>query len=87
MLFVLTVVGALFFALARAAGEGTAFAVAVQAAIAFPLFCLALGAVLFLFAWVVARTAIRGPDESNEGSPFAEDQLPPQLLPPREPQS
>jgi hypothetical protein len=39
--------------------------------------------VLFLMAWVPAAILHRGRSETREGNPFAADQLPPQILPPR----
>jgi fucose permease len=77
--------GAIFFAIAQAAGQGVAFALAVQVALGFLLFCFLAFAVLFLAAWVVAILVVDDIDPGLEGSPFAEDRLPPQLLPPREP--
>ena len=38
---------------------------------------------LFLVAWLPAAIAIGRNEESREGNPFAADQLPPQILPPK----
>ncbi|TWU10181.1 hypothetical protein Poly21_51510 [Allorhodopirellula heiligendammensis] len=79
-----TVVAALIAAIARAAGDGATFAKAVTFAVAMLglFFLLAAGA--FLLAWLTARFVIGEFDNSREGNPFAKDQLPPQLLKPRE---
>ncbi|WP_246112951.1 hypothetical protein [Allorhodopirellula solitaria] len=79
-----TVVAAVIAAIARAAGDGATFAKAVTVAIALLglFFLLAAGA--FLLAWLTARLAIGRFDNTREGNPFAKDQLPPQLLKPRE---
>ena len=83
-LFALTTVGAVAFAIARAAGRGAAFAVAMEFAFGFLLLCFGLFGLLSLIAWVVAALVVRDTDRPDQGSPFAEDRLPPQLLPPRE---
>lgn len=79
-----TVVAALIAALARAAGDGTKFAIAVMVAIAmFALFFTFAGCA-FLISWLTARLVIGEFDNARQGNPFAKDQLPPQLLKPRE---
>lgn len=83
-MFALITVGAVAFALARAAGQGGAFALAVQVAVGFLLVCFLLFALLFFIAWLFAALVIRRADDPDWGSPFAEDRMPPQLLPPRE---
>lgn len=86
VIFAVTALAAVVASLARAAGEGGPLARALLVALAFPAFCFTLFAVLFLIGWAVALLAFRGHDDTLQGSPFAEDQLPPQLLPPRESQ-
>ncbi len=75
---------ALIAALARAAGDGATFAKAVMVGIAMLgiFFLFAAGA--FLISWLTARLVIGEFDNAREGNPFAKDQLPPQLLKPRE---
>ena len=87
LLFALTALAALVAALARAAGEGGPLARALLLAVGFLIFCFTLFAVLFLVGWAIACLTVRAKDTAPPGSPFAEDQLPPQMLPPREPTS
>jgi hypothetical protein len=42
---------------------------------------------MFLFCWAVSSTWYEGESTVVQGSPFSEGQLPPQILPPREPTS
>ena len=130
MMFVVTTLCAFLAALARAAGNGGAFARAMTAAAAFVGVSLALYLVFFMVAWcaavsrrwtglsclglavILVSMELRGlrlfaisnwpiaafafvagifltliphrnPDVISD-NPFAEDQLPPQILPPRE---
>lgn len=80
----LTAAVAIFFALAQAAGEGWAFAIAIQVAIGFLVACFALFAIVFLIAWTVSTAVLGNKPDTPQGSPFAADQLPPQIIPPRE---
>lgn len=75
---------ALLAAVARAAGEGGAFAVAAMFAVGFVVVCLLLFILLFLFCWAIALVWYDRDAETAKGSPFSEGQLPPQILPPRE---
>lgn len=86
-LFALTTLGAIAFAIAGAGGRGAAFALAIEVAFGFLLLCLAVFALLSLVAWVVGVLVIGDTDRLDRASPFAEDRLPPQLLPPRDPKS
>ena len=64
---------------------GSPLAVGIVYAAATLLLTLAVFAALFLVAWV---PAVFGRDELEDvhlGSPFSVDQLPPQVLPPRDP--
>lgn len=82
----LTVVAAVIAAVARSAGDGTTFAKAVIVALSLLAFFFALTAIAFLLAWITARLMVGRFDNAREGNPFAKDQLPPQLLKPREPE-
>ena len=89
MMFAVTTIGAILAATARVAGIGSpgnaqAVAKGVLVAIGFLAVCLAAFALFFLIAWLVSILWYRPADELVEGSPFAEDQLPPQILPPRD---
>lgn len=88
-LFAITTVGAILAAVARVAGIGTpgntqAMATSVLVAVGFLAVCLGAFALFFLIAWVVSILWYRPADKLIEGSPFAESQLPPQILPPRD---
>jgi hypothetical protein len=41
--------------------------------------------ILFLVAWLPATLVSKANDDVREGNPFAADQLPPQILPPKSP--
>ncbi len=85
-LFALTTLSALIASLARVAGDGGALALAVMVAIAFPLSCFLLFAILFLFSWAITFLWYDQEEEDTlKGSPFAAGQLPPQIMPPRDP--
>lgn len=79
-----TVIAALIAALARAAGDGATFAKAVVAAIVMLGLFFLLAGCAFVLAWLTARLVVGKFDNAREGNPFAQDQLPPQLLKPRE---
>lgn len=81
-----TVMAALIAALARAAGDGATFAKAVVVAIAMLGLFFLLAGCAFVLAWLTARLVVGEFDNAREGNPFAQDQLPPQLLKPREPE-
>ena len=91
-LFAITTLGALLAALGRVAGFGTAgntraIAVGLLVAVGFLAACLMVFATFYLVAWLISLMWYRATEMPNEGSPFAEDQLPPQILPPRNRQS
>ena len=69
----------------RQASLGAGWATALVAATAFLLGCFALYAVLFLLAWIPALVGWDRWEDVGKGNPFAEGQLPPQLLPPPSP--
>lgn len=79
-----TAVFAVLGAVGRVAGEGGALALATLCGLAFPLICFALFGILFLISWGVSGLWYEADDDALKGSPFADGQLPPQLLPPRE---
>ncbi|KLU02103.1 putative transmembrane protein [Rhodopirellula islandica] len=84
MMMAITAVAALLAAITRAAGNGAVFAKAALAALGFFAAFFAIAAFAFLVSWLVARLTIGRVDQSRQGSPFAKDELPPQLLKPRE---
>jgi hypothetical protein len=83
------VIGMTLLALAafiyRQASLGAVWAGAFVAAAAFLLGCFALYALLFLLAWIPALIGKDQWEDVGKGNPFADGQLPPQLLPPSEP--
>ena len=86
-LFALTTLSAIIAAVARGAGEGVALAYAAMTTLAFVGACFALFLSLFLVSWAISSLWYEGESDALEGSPFAEGQLPPQILPPREQRS
>jgi hypothetical protein len=84
LMLVLTTVSAGIAAVARVAGGGGALATSAVVALLFPLACFALFTLLFLIAWSISSLWYQQDADSLKGSPFAEGQLPPQILPPRE---
>jgi hypothetical protein len=82
--FGLTLVGAIVAATARAAGSGSEMASGVLAAILFLAMTMAAMVVVFLFSWLIAIFWYTADDEAP-ANPFAEGQLPPQILPPKDP--
>jgi len=83
----LTVVAALLAVTARAAGSGAPFAKAIMVVVLFVAAVFVLAIVAFLISWSIALLVVGRVDDTRAGSPFSEDQLPPQHLKPREPLS
>ncbi|MFK8112183.1 MAG: hypothetical protein AB8B91_08260 [Rubripirellula sp.] len=83
----LTALSAIIAATARAAGQGGPLANAVLFALCFVGICFLVFAVVFLFSWIISSLWYEAKPDTMEGSPFAEGQLPPQILPPREQRS
>ncbi len=79
-----TAVAALIAAISRAAGDGATFAKAVMVAISMLVLFFIVATCAFLISWLTARLVVGEFDNAREGNPFAQDQLPPQLLKPRE---
>lgn len=71
----------------RQAARGAAWAEALVVAGAFLLGCFALYGLLFLLAWIPALIGRDRWADVGKGNPFADGQLPPQLLPPSPPKS
>ncbi|TWU39171.1 hypothetical protein Poly41_19930 [Novipirellula artificiosorum] len=83
--FALTTFAAIVASVARVAGDGGALAKATIVALIYPAVCLCTSVVLFLFAWAITTLWFKADDQDTlHGNPFAEGQLPPQILPPRE---
>jgi hypothetical protein len=80
----LMTLSALIAAVGRAAGEGAATAWAALVAFGFLAACFLLFMLLFLVCWGISLVWYEGEPAAGKGSPFAEGQLPPQILPPRE---
>ncbi len=87
LIFAITTLAAIIATVARAAGDGGALATAAMVALAFPTACFALFAILFLISWSVSSLWYQSDDDTLKGNPFADGQLPPQILPPREQRS
>ena len=84
-LFVITAVAAVIAATARAAGAGATLAYAVMAGLGFFVACFLAFGSLFIVARAVSLLWYRPAPELHDGSPFADGQLPPQILPPQDP--
>ena len=84
VMFVLVTLAAFLASLARVAGGGAALAIGVLVAVIVIIACFAAMAVTFLVTWLFAMLTYRGETDELRGSPFATDQLPPQIIPPRE---
>lgn len=69
----------------RQSTRGSLWAEALVFATATIGICFFAYAVLFLIAWVPALIVREPWHEADPGNPFAEGQLPPQVLPPRDP--
>lgn len=87
LVWLLMTLSAVIAAVARAANSGYATAWAALVAVGFVLACFVLFVALFLFCWTISSLWYTATTEVTEGSPFADGQLPPQILPPREQQS
>lgn len=83
MLAISTVAALLAFAYRQASG-GSAVAQAVIVAAGFLACCFALYGVLYLVAWIPALVGRDRFQDIGQGNPFADGQLPPQILPPPE---
>lgn len=84
-LFLLTFGFALLGAATRSAVQGYALAMAVLAFIGFFVIFFFVSAAMFLLGWAIAVARTGSSQDTTQGSPFAEGQLPPQILPPRNP--
>lgn len=78
---------AVIAAIARAAGDGGEMAIAFLCALAFAAACVVLFAAVFVASWCISSLWYTSDEDSLIGSPFADGQLPPQILPPREQKS
>ena len=85
----MTTLAALIAAVAKSAGAGGALAYAIMYGLALLLACFSMFAVLFLISWSISSLwhSADLDQQNNSKSPFAEGQLPPQVLPPRNPSS
>lgn len=70
---------------ARLAFLGSPFALSIGFALGCLALTFAIFAVLFLIAWVPAVIGQDPYEDVHKGNPFSADQLPPQVLPPRDP--
>ena len=87
LVLALMTLSAVIAAVAKAAGGGAAAAWAAIVAVGFLVVCFLLFVALFLFCWAISSLWYDGEPDAGQGSPFADGQLPPQILPPREQQS
>jgi hypothetical protein len=78
-------VAAVLALVGRAAVFGSPFAVAVLFALGTIASIFIVFAVLFLIAWIPAVIGRDPYEDVHMGNPFSADQLPPQVLPPRDP--
>lgn len=69
---------------AATGGTAAALATGVLVTLGYLVALFAAFMLLFAIAWLVASMWYRPDDDLAKGSPFAADQLPPQILPPRE---
>lgn len=69
----------------RLALAGSSLAIAIIYSLATLVICFALFAALFVIAWIPAVVGRDPLDDIHLGNPFSLDQLPPQVLPAREP--
>lgn len=72
-------------AVARAAGDGGVLAKAMVTIMLVLAFFFLASTLSYLLAWTIARIAVGRADNSLKGNPFSKDQLPPQVIRPREP--
>lgn len=84
MLIVVTLTAAVAFTF-RQASAGSSLAAAIIYSLLAVSLSFALFAVLFLIAWIPAVIGRDRFEDVNLGNPFSIDQLPPQVLPPRDP--
>ncbi len=83
-LFAITFACALIGAMVQAAYGGYIIAISLLVLLGSVLSFFALGFLVFLLLWIIA--VLRPPNDVAEpGSPFADGQLPPQILPPTDP--
>ncbi len=80
----LTAMAAVILTVGRLAGGGAMAARALLLGLAFPVVVVLIGSLLFLLSWAVASLTLSSSDLPSRPSPFADDQLPPQTLPPRD---
>lgn len=85
LMMFLTALAAGGSAIARAAGDGGVLAKAIVTIMLVLAIFFVASAMSYLLAWAVARIAVGRVDNSLKGNPFAKDQLPPQVIRPREP--
>lgn len=82
----LAVTGAVALAwLIRMSIRGQDWATALLVPFVAALLYFLVSIVLFLLAWLPATFVSKTSDDVREGNPFAADQLPPQILPPKSP--
>ncbi|MDB4557635.1 hypothetical protein N9053_00655 [bacterium] len=84
-LFVVTLAFALLGATIQAALAGYIIAVSILVFLGFLLSFFVVGFLLFLVLWGLAVLRPHNDSQDASGSPFADGQLPPQILPPTNP--
>ena len=79
--------GAFLAWIGRLAYQGSPLPEVIILALGSALLFFVASAICFLIAWIPARVVFERDDvDQREGNPFAADQLPPQILPPKGPQ-
>ena len=86
-MFLLMTLAAVIAAVARLAGEGGALAYAAVVGIGYLAVGFLAFVLLFLITWAISSLWYRESGVLHQGNPFADGQLPPQILPPREQRS
>jgi hypothetical protein len=84
-LFALTLCFALLGVTIQAAYAGYVVAISVLAFIGFLVAFFAACILVFLVLWCLSGLRVRDDEAGTGGSPFADGQLPPQILPPSNP--
>ena len=87
LVLALMTLSAIVAAVGKAAGGGGATAWGILVALGFVAISFLLFVALFLFCWSISTLWYDGESDMVHGSPFADGQLPPQIVPPREQRS
>lgn len=86
LMLALTTVFAIFFLVMSFAGSGSLAAAAVVVAVMSVVLAFAAYVIVFAAAYTLARIVRLTRPRVEPSSPFAADKLPPQVIPPRDPE-